>query len=138
EKGKDDKEEFVLPVKNVVKSLQSNGFEGTGAHANVDVLPNHPITLGYNSTLPIFFNSDAVFETSIPYFDTDRRVILSFPEKNQRLSGYMKKGELLENKAALVWVKKNKGQLILFGFNPQYRGQTSGTFGLIFNSLLMK
>lgn len=138
EKGKDDKEEFVLPVKNVVKSLQSSGFEATGAHANVDVLPNHPITLGYNSALPIFFNSDAVFETSIPYFDTDRRVILSFPEKNQRLSGYMKKGELLENKAALVWVKKNKGQLILFGFNPQYRGQTSGTFGLIFNSLLMK
>jgi hypothetical protein len=50
----------------------------------------------------------------------------------------MKNGELLENKAAMVWVKKNKGQLLLFGFNPQFRGQTSGTFKLIFNALLLE
>ena len=138
DRGEGNKEEFRLPISNVVSSFQSRGFEAIGAHAKVNALQNHPLVLGFEESFPIFFNSDAIFETSIPFFDTDRRVILSFPEGDPRLSGYMKNGELLEHKAALVWIKKNKGQLVLFGFNPQYRGQTSGTYKLIFNSILME
>ncbi len=134
---KDKKDEFTLPVSNVVKNLTKNGFEVSGAHVSVNVIQNHPLTLGYGEKIPIFFDGDAVFETQIPYFDTDRKVILSFPEGNPRLSGYLKSGEILENKAAMVWVRKNKGQLILFAFNPQYRGQTSGTFKLLFNAMLV-
>lgn len=135
EKGR--KEEFTLPFSNVASSLARNGLEAISLHVKVDALENHPLTLGLPSSFPIFFTGSPVFETSIPYFDTDRRVILSFPEGDPRLSGYMKKGELLEHKAAMVWLKKNKGQLVLFGFNPQFRGQTSGTFKLLFNALLI-
>ncbi len=134
---KDNKEEFSLPVSNVVQTLSKAGFEVSGAHIQVNAKENHTLTLGLKNSFPIFYDGDAAFETSIPYFDTDRRVILFFPEGNPCLSGYMKNGELLENKAAMVWVKKNKGQVILMAFNPQYRGQTSGTFKLIFNALLM-
>ena len=136
EHDKGRKEEFTLPVSNVASSLTKNGLEAISMHVNINALEKHPLTLGLPKSFPIFFTGSPVFETSIPYFDTDRRVILSFPEGDPRLSGYMKKGELLEHKAAMVWLQKNKGQLILFGFNPQFRGQTSGTFKLIFNALL--
>jgi hypothetical protein len=136
ERSKDVKEEFTLPVSDVSSSLIKDGFEAIGCHVKVNSI-KHPLTYGMPSSFPIFFTGNPVFETSVPYFDTDRRVILSFPEGDPKLSGYIKKGELLEHKAALVWVSKNKGQLILYGFNPQFRGQTSGTFKLLFNGLLL-
>ena len=135
--GKDEKEEFVLPVSDVSGNLSKQGFEAIGCHLLVKAI-KHPLTLGMPKTFPIFFTGSPVFETSIPYFDTDRRVVLSFPEGDPKLSGYVKKGEKLENKAAMVWLRKNKGQLVLFAFNPQFRGQTSGTFKLLFNALLLE
>lgn len=67
----------------------------------------------------------------------DRKVIAAFPEDNLLMSGYCENCKLLENKAVLVWLKKNRGQLILFGFNPQFRASTPVSYKLIFNSILM-
>ena len=67
----------------------------------------------------------------------DRRVIAKFPEKNILLSGYSENQELLGNKSAMIWLKKGKGQLVLFGFNPQFRASTQGSYKLLFNSLLL-
>lgn len=134
---KENKEEFTLPIQNAAKELAKNGFEIFEAHVRVSALDSHPLTLGMRASFPIIYNGNIALETSIPTFDTDRRVILSFPEGEPGLSGYIKKGELLENKAALVWVKKNKGQLVLFSFNPQFRASTPGTYKLLFNALLM-
>jgi len=36
-----------------------------------------------------------------------------------------------------VWLKKGKGQMVLFGFNPIFRASTQGSFKLLFNSILM-
>ncbi len=85
-----------------------------------------------------FFRGDPVFVTSRPDFDMDRRVIATFPEKDILLSGYMEKGELLKDKSCLVWLKKGKGQLVLFAFNPQFRASTAVDYKLLFNSILLK
>jgi hypothetical protein len=85
----------------------------------------------------VFSRGNPVFVTQIPQFDMDRRIIGSFPEKEILMSGYCQKQELLSNKSALVWVKKNKGQIVLFGFNPQFRASTMGSYKLLFNSLLL-
>lgn len=133
---KEKKDEFTLPVQNVGKNLAKSGLEVFEAHVKVDALANHPLTYGMPKSFAILFDAEIVFETSIPSFDTDRRVILSFPTGNVGVSGYVSKGELLENKAAMVWVRKNKGQLILLAFSPQFRASTPATYKLIFNSLL--
>ena len=85
----------------------------------------------------VFTRGRPVFVTSLPNFDMDRRVIATFPEKNILLSGYCEHEEKLGNKSAMVWLKKGKGQLVLFGFNPQFRASTQGSFKLIFNALLL-
>ncbi|MDX9846463.1 MAG: M14 family zinc carboxypeptidase [Tenuifilaceae bacterium] len=136
ELSKDSKEEFTLPVSEVSAALTRDGLEAIGCHVMVNSIKNHPLTYGMPESFPIYFTGSPIFETSVPYFDTDRRVLISYPVGDPRISGYIKNGKLLEDKAALVWIRKNQGQLLLFGFNPQFRGQTSGTFKLLFNALL--
>jgi hypothetical protein len=41
----------------------------------------------------------------------------------------------LNGKTALARVAYGKGSIVLFGFRPQHRGQTYGTFPFIFNAL---
>jgi hypothetical protein len=79
-----------------------------------------------------------VFETSLPRFDMDRRVVGTFPEGDVFVSGYIENEEKLDNKVALVWLKKGKGQMVLFAFHPQFRASTGATYKLLFNSLLLK
>jgi hypothetical protein len=68
----------------------------------------------------------------------DRRVIASYLEGDVLLSGYCLKEELLSNYAAMVWLKKGKGNLVVYGFSPQFRGSVPGIYKLLFNGLLLK
>ncbi|TSA28205.1 MAG: hypothetical protein D4R67_04340 [Bacteroidetes bacterium] len=68
----------------------------------------------------------------------DRRVIGKFPEEDIVLSGYCEKPEKLADKSVLVWLRKGKGQMVLYGFNPQFRASTQGTYKLLFNGLLLE
>jgi hypothetical protein len=84
-----------------------------------------------------FSRGAPVFATSIPVLDTDRRVIAVYPERDLLLSGYLEGEKELQNRPVMVWVRAGKGQLVLFGFQPQFRGSTAATFKLVFNSLLL-
>jgi hypothetical protein len=100
-------------------------------------LADHPLTRGCPDEIGGFFKGEPVFATSIPRFDMDRRVIGKIPEKDMVLSGYCEGEENLGNKTVMVWLKKGKGQLVLFGFSPQFRASTQGTFKLVFNAILL-
>ena len=65
------------------------------------------------------------------------RVIAKYPEKSADilLSGWALGQEKIAGKAALVEVTYGKGKIILFGFRPQYRGQSLATFPLLFNAI---
>jgi hypothetical protein len=133
-----EKDEFQLPVQDVSKSLQKDGLYIPGSLVKIGLTDNHPITYGMEDEIGVFFRGKPVFATSLPRFDMDRRVIAKFPEEDILLSGYAEKEEILKNRSALVWLKKGKGQLVLFGFNPQFRGSTNVSFKLLFNSLLLQ
>jgi len=136
--GEKDKEEFQLPVRDASKNLIKDGLYVPGSLVDIVLTSDNPITYGMQENIGVFFRGKPVFSTSIPHFDMDRRVIGKFPKENILLSGYAEKVEKLQNKTALVWLKKGKGQLVLFGFNPQFRGSTNVSFKLLFNSLLLE
>lgn len=131
-------EEFLLPVMDISEQLKKDGLYCPGALMNVSFLKDHPITWGMPEETGIFFRGEPVFRTRVPKFDMDRRVIARFPEKDILISGYCENENKIANQTALVWLKKNKGQLVLFGFPPQFRASTNGTFKLLFNSILLK
>lgn len=132
------KEEFQFPVKDISETLSKSGLYCPGTLINIKLLEDHPLTFGMPEAVGVFSRGKPVFKTSIPYFDMDRRVIGTFPKEDIVASGYAAKSELLENKAGIVWVKKGKGQLILMGFNPQFRGSTTASYKLLFNVLLLE
>jgi len=130
-------EEFQLPFRNISSDLTKEGLDIPGSLLAVDLLRDHPLTLGMPGRVGVFSRGRPVFETSVPFFDTDRRVIGRFPEKEVLMSGYAKGEEKLENKAAMIWIRKGKGQFVFFGFYPQFRASTQASFKLLFNSLLL-
>ena len=125
-------------MRDVSKSLQKEGLYIPGSLVQISLTANHPITYGMEDEIGVFFRGKPVFVTSLPRFDMDRRVIAKFTEEDILLSGYAEKEEILRDRSALVWLKKGKGQLVLFGFNPQFRGSTNVSFKLLFNSLLLQ
>ncbi len=132
-----NKEEFEFPVKDVSKSLIKKGFSSPGSLLKINLKTDHPITYGMPEEVGVFHRSSPVFTTWQPYFDVDRRVIASFPEKDILLSGYAENDEKLAGKSSIVWLKKGKGQVVLFSFNPQFRASTPGTYKLLFNAILL-
>lgn len=137
QKGKDRGETFRLPVRDIFPAIRQAGFRCPGSLLRLQLLENHPLTLGLKKEIGAFFERGPVFSTSLPHFDMDRRVIGKFPEKDILLSGFCEQEEKLANRSVLVWLKKGRGQLVLFGFRPQFRASTQGTYKLLFNALLL-
>jgi hypothetical protein len=142
DKNKDEKveeeiEEFQLPFTEVSEQMKKAGFSCPGSLVKINLKKDHPLTHGMPSSVGVFYRGQPAFRTSLPNFDMDRRVIGITPEKDIRISGYVAKEELLGNKPLMIWMKKGKGQFVLFGFNPNFRASTHSTYKLLFNSILL-
>ena len=133
----EETETVELPVRDVSKELRSKGVVVPGAFLAVDFIPDHPLTWGMPEEGGAFSRGSPVFATSIPRLDTDRRVIAVYPERDLLLSGFLEGEKVLQGRPAAVWVRAGKGQLVLFGFGPQFRGSVPATFKLVFNALLL-
>ena len=136
-KGKDSEEEFQLPFRDISSNLAKDGLYVPGSLVKVNVLEDHPLTLGMPGSIGVFSRGRPVFRTSVPIFDMDRRVIGTYPEKDVLMSGYSAKDEKMGNRAAMIWMKKGKGQFVFYGFNPQFRASTQASYKLLFNAILL-
>src|SRR2546422_9138828 len=94
-------------------------------------VPRSAVTLGVPESLQVYFENSAAFTVSAP-----ARALATYPEQPLR-SGYARFQERLAGKAALVEAPVGSGRVSLFGFRPQFLGQTHGTFKLLFNAVLL-
>ena len=129
------KEEFVLPFTNTGDQARRDGLFIPGSLMRIQLKQDHPLTWGMPAETGVFYRGSPLFSTSVPRFDMDRRVIGVFPEKDILMSGYCEKEEKLAEKPALIWIRKGKGELVLYAFNPQFRASTQTTYKLLFNAL---
>ncbi|MCU0292271.1 MAG: hypothetical protein MUF10_09835 [Thermoanaerobaculaceae bacterium] len=136
-RGKDEVEDFKLPVDDIADDLAKEDLTVTGSWLRVKVLQDHPLTWGMPAESGIFSRGKPVFSTSQPGLDTDRRVLVSHPEEDILLSGFAENEKRLGNAAVGVWARKGKGQFVLFAFAPQFRASTAATYKLLFNALLL-
>jgi hypothetical protein len=153
-------EQFNLPVKDVTRGLNRKDFFIPGSILRTELDSTHPIAKGMPQQSIAWFENGPVFELSeppavaggstLPRGPNDQlqppataggsdkvRIIARYPTdpKQILLSGWALGAEKIAGKAALVEVTMGKGKIILFGFRPQYRGQSLATFPLLFNAI---
>jgi hypothetical protein len=125
-----------LPVKNALQGLRNTEFYAPGSIFAVDVDRTDPDASLFNAPVPaVWFEGGPAFDVTDP---SQAKVVARFPEgkDKQLLSGWLLGGEKVAGKAAMVDVTKGKGHVVLFGFRPQYRGQSEATYTLIWGAIL--
>ncbi len=137
-------EHFKVALRDVSKDYPSTEFFLPSSILKVDIDNTHPIAYGMEETAavlsygsPVFalLDIDAMDPDEKNAFLSDLNVVARYPNGNPFMSGRLIGDHILHNKPALVEVECGKGRMILFGFRPQNRAQTHGTFKLFFNSL---
>ncbi len=121
-------------IVNVVKrenQPKENAFFCPGSLLRVRVDTKHPIGYGLDRDMAIFFKSGPVFDG----VRGDVNAIATYPEFNPLMSGWLEGEKRIRQKTALLETPLGKGHVILFGFKPQHRGQSHGTFKLLFNAI---
>jgi hypothetical protein len=131
---------FKLPVRNVLEDLSISEFFCPGSILKLEVETNHPITKGIPKRVNAYFTTivqkNSPYSSAFEITDSERAKALAFYADQDLLqSGWIHGEERIKRKAALVEVSMGKGKVILFGFRPQHRGQTWGTFQFIFNAI---
>jgi hypothetical protein len=125
---------FNLPVKNALEGLKPSDFYCPGSVLRIEVDNAHPLARGLAHLTDAYFINSAAFEVT----DEKRaQVVARYAGRKEDVlrSGWIVGAGHLAGRAALVEVGLGKGRVILFGFRPQHRGQTWGTFPFVFNAI---
>lgn len=123
-----------LPVKNVVDHVDRAKFFTGGSIVQVETNPNHPVMAGMQKNANVFVYNSPVFSVEEGF---EGEILARYQKKGSPLmSGFLVGEEYMNGNAAALDVKHGKGNVLLFGFQPQWRGQPMGTYRTLFNALL--
>jgi hypothetical protein len=130
---------LALPVRNILDRVSEDDFHAPGSMLRIKLDPEHPLSHGLRSEEAAYFADSPAFQTSPTDARFTRRVVASYPEDEEDIliSGYLKGGERLEKRAAVVEFKVGKGRVVLIGFRAQHRAQPHRTFKLLWNALYL-
>tara|TARA_R110000796_G_scaffold252596_1_gene388507 strand:+ start:168625 stop:171183 length:2559 start_codon:yes stop_codon:yes gene_type:complete len=129
-------EEFKLPVTNVLKELKSSEFFIPGSLIRTDIMTDHPLAFGMQPQVAASFDNGRAFKVNAGAEGIEE--VARYASKDLLMSGWaMGEDKYLANTSAMLNVNYGNGDLVLFGFGPQFRGQPRGTYKLIFNSIYM-
>jgi hypothetical protein len=127
-------QQLLLPVRNVLEGVADDEFYAPGSIFRLELDATDPIARGVPAQNIAWYESGPAFEV----LDTSAvRVVARYPSDPDKvlLSGWVLHPERVAGRAALVVAKLGAGRVVLFGFRPQYRGQSIATYPLLFNSL---
>ena len=126
---------FGLAVKNVAAGGRESDFYAPGSIIRVRVDPSHPVAYGMQPEAAAFFVNSPAFDVGPA---SDRiRIVADYPNRELLMSGWMLGERTLAGRAAVVEATVDRGRVVLLGFRTQHRGQSHGTFKLLFNSILL-
>jgi hypothetical protein len=121
-----------LPLRIVEEGDESGEWYARGSILQVEWDRGHPLAAG----MP---DRGAVMHVDGPAFQVPDgapvRVFARYSTQGALLSGYARAEERIAGLAAAFEAEVGLGRVIVFGFRPQHRGQTYGTFKPLFNAL---
>ncbi|MDH3649809.1 MAG: M14 family metallopeptidase [Saprospiraceae bacterium] len=141
---------FGLPVRNTVSDLSSRQFFIPGSIVRLSINQKHVLSAGMPAEAGAAFVRSRAFEpillskkqeggiTQLPELPRPNvEVVAQYAEKDVLMSGWATgANQHLAGKSAMVRIPVENGEVILFGFRPQFRGQPRSTYKLFFNSII--
>jgi Zinc carboxypeptidase len=125
---------FHLPVRDVVAGVPSDAFSLPGSVVEIATNQDSRVMAGMPRKAAVFADGSPVFEP-LEGFKGD--VLASYADEDSPLlSGFLVGEQYLHGHAAALDVELDAGHVLLIGFRPQWRGQSFGTFRVLFNAVL--
>jgi len=128
---------FPLPLRNVIS--ENSSYYCPGSLIRIQVDTSHPLALGMPKEAFAFTTGGQAWEiTLLKEFNTGDREVKSvarYAQANVLASGWLSGEKVVAGKHILAEVRHGAGRVILFGFRPQFRAQSAGTFKLLLNAI---
>jgi hypothetical protein len=135
---------FRVPIADVTTGPGAREFSCPGSVLRA-VPEAGAITAGLPASVPVFFSRSMAWREmtaeerkAAAASDAKPVTLLRFAPARVLLSGWIASPEVIEGQSAWVRVPHGKGRVHLFGFQPQYRGWTRGTFQLVHRAALLE
>ncbi len=127
---------FGLPVTDARTGLGPRELYIPGSLLRLTVDPEQPLGWGLPEQVAAFFlNGPAYRVWPSPTGTPPVRIAARHDTAGSVLSGWAVGPERLRNTAAVLDIPVGRGHVILLGLRTQHRGQTLGTFKLLFNAV---
>jgi hypothetical protein len=140
---------FGIPVRSAVADLPPDDFFIPGSLIRTDVDTDHAFAAGMQGQVAAAFSQSRAFDVvSLPRRAEGGReatpeapapaveVVARYAREDLLMSGWAKGEErYIAGKPAMVNVHLGSGNVVLFGFRPQFRGQPRATYKLLFNAI---
>ncbi len=131
----------LFPIAIKTTNGASSGYYSPGSLVRIEVDPENPIAFGMPKHAHAYVTGGKAWDiTLLDEFNTaDReiRTVVKYASSKVLASGWLSGEKAVRGKAALVDARYGKGRVVLFGFRPQFRAQSAGTFKLILNSIYL-
>jgi hypothetical protein len=124
---------FGLPLKNVLEGIKSSEFYCPGSILSINLGKQQGMAAQLPRTMDAYFINSSAFEVTDP---SRVRVVARYADQNLLRSGWLLGEKRISGRVALADAPLGKGHVVLFAFRPQHRGQTWGTFQLIWNAIM--
>ncbi|MFB3131612.1 MAG: M14 family metallopeptidase, partial [Rhodothermales bacterium] len=142
-------DQFGLPVENTVAGASQREFFIPGSLVRMIIETDHPLAFGMEEEAVASFVRSRAFKTvqlsgkgeggredlpAAPAPPVD--VVVRYAKDDILMSGWaLGEEDHIGGMAAVMRVQLGQGDVVLFGFRPQFRGQPRGTYKLFFNAL---
>ena len=114
---------------------EQGGWFCPGSILRMTAETKHPVAFGMPAEHFATSTGGQYFEIEESAAARRPQVIVRYAQKNLLASGWLSGERIVAGKAAVVEAPLGEGRVILFGFRPQFRGQTFGTFRLVLNAI---
>ena len=126
-------ETFGLDVHNAVDGLANTDFYIPGSILRLELDGSSKLTSGLKTESIAWFGTGSrAFDVG----DANIHVAARYGSGDPLLSGWVLGGEHVAGKPAILEASVGRGTVVLFGFQPNYRGQSVATWPLLFNALV--
>jgi hypothetical protein len=123
---------FSLDVRDETSALPASDFYIPGSILRLEVDDGSEVGSGMATEVAAWYwQSSRAFSVG----DTRVRVVARYGQGDPLLSGWAIGTEHIAGQPAILEADVGNGSVVLFGFQPNYRGQSMATWPLLFNAM---